>query len=182
MALDLGVVVNTDFFSLSGKREDGLNIGMSISNYGTKMKYDGMDLLNPIDILPNEEGNFRDVPGQFKLESWELPLIFRIGISFHPLIIGNQRLTVAVDALHPNNNSESVNVGAQYLVRMPRSGDFYVRAGYKALGMNASEYGFSFGGGMILRMMDNLGFKIEYAYRGIGILGSTHCYTLGVLF
>ncbi len=44
MALDLGVMVNTNFFSFSGKREDGMTIGMSIANYGTKMAYDGMDL------------------------------------------------------------------------------------------------------------------------------------------
>jgi len=119
IAIDLGVIVNTHFFSPTGNREDGVNIGMSISNYGTKIKYDGMDLLNPIDILPNEQGNYRDVAGQFKLDSWELPLIFRIGFSINPLVMGQHRLTLAVDALHPNNNMESVNVGAQY---RPESG------------------------------------------------------------
>ncbi|RPH93247.1 MAG: PorV/PorQ family protein, partial [Calditrichaeota bacterium] len=51
LALDLGVMVNTHFFSFSGEREDGMTIGMSISNYGTKLAYDGIDLLRPIDIL-----------------------------------------------------------------------------------------------------------------------------------
>ena len=32
-----------------------MNIGMSIANYGTRMKYDGLDLLFPIDILPKEQ-------------------------------------------------------------------------------------------------------------------------------
>jgi len=31
-----------------------MRIGMSISNYGSKMRYDGIDLINPIDILENE--------------------------------------------------------------------------------------------------------------------------------
>jgi hypothetical protein len=182
LAIDLGVIVNTHFFSPTGNREDGVNIGMSISNYGTKFKYDGMDLLNPIDILPNEQGNYRDVPGQFKLDSWELPLIFRIGFSINPLIMGQHRLTLAVDALHPNNNMESVNVGAQYKLKIPNAGDFYFRGGYKALFMDDSEYGFSFGGGVLLRMMHNIGLKVDYAYRGVGILGKAHCYTIGVLF
>ncbi len=182
MAIDLGVIVNTHFFSPTGNREDGVNIGMSISNYGTKIKYDGMDLLNPIDILPYEEGNYRDVPGQFKLESWELPLIFRIGFSINPLIREQHRLTLAVDALHPNNNNESVNIGAQYKLKIPNAGDFYLRGGYKALFMDDSQYGFSFGGGIVLRMMHNIGLKVDYAYRGVGILGKTHCYTVGVLF
>lgn len=181
-AVDLGVIVNTHFFSPTGNREHGLNIGMSISNYGTKMQYDGMDLLNPIDILPNEEGNFRDVAGKFNLQDWELPLIFRIGISITPIVMDLHRLTLAVDALHPNNNYESVNVGAQYKMTLPTIGDFYLRCGYKALFMKESKYGLAFGGGMVLRMMNNIGLKVEYAYRGIGVLGKTHCYTIGVLF
>ena len=181
-AVDLGVIVNTNFFSPTGHRKHGLNIGMSISNYGTKMKYDGMDLLNPIDILPNEEGNFRDVAGKFNLQAWELPLIFRIGISVTPIVMDLHRLTLSVDALHPNNNYESVNIGAQYKRIVPTIGDFYLCTGYKALFMKESEYGLAFGGGMVLRMMHNIGLKIEYAYRGIGVLGKTHCYTIGVLF
>ncbi len=182
LALDLGVVVNTMFFSPSGEREDGLNIGMSISNYGTKMKYDGMDLLEPIDILPYEAGNYRDVLGQFRLEAWELPLIFRIGVSANPIIWGQNRLTLSMDALHPNNNSESVNVGAQYKLNVPGTGEFYLRGGYKALFMPHSEFGATFGGGMVLRLMHNIGFKLDYAYRNIGILGKTNCYTFGFLF
>ncbi len=182
MAVDLGVVVNTHFFSPTGNRSDGMTIGMSISNYGTKMKYDGMDLMHPIDILPDKEGNYRDVAGKFETQSWELPLIFRIGAAIYPISRDLHKMTLSVDALHPNNNSESVNVGAEYKVTIPTTGDFFVRAGYKGLFMEDSEYGFSFGGGMHLRMMQNLGLKIEYAYRGVGILGKIHSYTLGVVF
>lgn len=182
VALDLGVIVQTHFFSPTGKRENGMNIGMSISNYGTKMRFDGIDLLQYIDIIPNEAGNYEHVPGKYKLEEWELPLIFRIGISLNPIIFGQHRLTLAADALHPNNNAESINIGAQYKLTILSIGDFYLRGGYKALFLDDSEFGLAFGGGMTLRMMHNLGFKIEYAYRGVGILGKTHCYTLGILF
>lgn len=182
MALDLGVLVNTHFFSFSGKREDGMTIGMSISNYGTKLKYDGMDLLHPIDILPDEAGNYRDTAGQYKLESWELPLIFRVGFSLVPIATSNHRLTVAVDALHPNNNAESINVGGQYALTIPSTGTFFLRGGYKALALAETEYGPTFGGGVYLRMMGNVGIRLDYAYRGIGVLGNMHCYTVGVLF
>ncbi|MCI0494154.1 PorV/PorQ family protein [candidate division KSB1 bacterium] len=181
-AVDLGVIVNTQFFSPTGKNEDGMNIGMSISNYGTRMKYDGMDLLQPVDIAPNEQGNYSSVPGKFSLQGWELPLIFRIGVSVNPLVMGQHRLTLSADALHPNNNMESVNIGAQYNIKLPPAGDFYLRGGYKSLFLEDSEYGFSFGGGVILRMMHNIGLKVDYAYRGVGILGKTHCYTIGVSF
>lgn len=182
LAADLGVIVNTQFFSPTGERDDGMKIGMSISNYGTRMRFDGMDLLQPIDILPYENGNFRDVQGAFKLQEWELPLIFRIGVAVTPLKLDGQRFTIAMDALHPNNNSESVNVGGEYKLTIPTAGDFYLRGGYKALFMANSEFGLTLGGGMDLRLMNNLGLKIEYAYRGVGILGKTHSYTIGVLF
>ena len=181
-ALDLGVIVNTRFFSPTGKDADGLNIGMSIANYGTRLQYDGMDLMQPIDILPDENGNYRDVQGKFNLQAWELPLIFRIGVSVNPIITSQHRVTLAVDALHPNNNQESVNIGAQYQLTIPTAGDFYVRGGYKGLFLTKSEYGCTFGGGLLLRLMHNVGLKIDYAYRGVGILGQAHCYTVGVLF
>jgi hypothetical protein len=181
-ALDLGVMIKTRFFSPTGNREDGLNIGMSISNFGTRMRYNGIDLLNPIDILPYEQGNYGDVPGQFRLEGWELPLIFRIGFSIHPLVTRSHRMTLSCDALHPNNNTESVNIGGQYEFTIPNGGTFFLRGGYKALFMEDSEFGFTFGGGFILRMMQNTGLKVEYAYRGMGLLGEIHSYSFGILF
>ena len=182
LALDLGVVVQTHFFSTTGKRSDGLRVAMSISNYGSRMRYDGLDLVYPIDPLPDENGNYSDVPGQYRLSYWELPLIFRIGMSINPIVYEQHRLTLAIDALHPNNNAESVNLGAQYKITLPSTGDFFLRSGYKASFLDDSEFGFTAGFGMILRLMNNMALKIEYAYRGVGILGNAHAYSLGVTF
>ena len=182
MALDLGVSVNTAFFSPSGDRKDGMTIGMSISNYGGKMKFDGMDLMQPIDLYPYENGNYKYAEGQFRTQQWELPLIFRIGASVVPIASANHRLTLEIDALHPNNNAESVNLGAQYEIEVPAFGTFYLRGGYKALFLENSEYGASFGAGLVNRMMHRMALKVDYTYRDIGILGAVHSYSFGVLF
>lgn len=181
-AMDLGVIIQTQFLSPTGKRGDGLNIGMSISNFGTRMQYSGKNLLNPIDILPDEQGNYQDVPGAFETQGWELPLLFRVGVSAHPVVLDNQRFTVSVDAVHPNNNSESVNVGGEYELIMPTGWRFYLRGGYKALFMVDSEYGFSAGGGLVMNMMQGRALKIDYSYREIGILGAIHAYNIGLEF
>ncbi len=181
VALDLGVTVSTGFFSPTNNADDGLSLGMSISNYGTKMRYDGIDLLNPVDISP-DNGNYKDVPGQYRLSEWELPLIFRVGMAFHPIVAGPHRITIAADALHPNNNSESLNLGMQYELTLPGSGSFYLRGGYKGLFLVDSEYGYSFGAGATLRMVGNLGLKIEYGFRDVGILGNVQSYSVGFLF
>lgn len=182
MALDLGVLVNTHFLSPTGERAHGMTIGMSISNYGTRMRYDGMDLLRPIDILPDQNGNYKDVQGQFRLQQWELPLVLRLGVAVYPIVTRSQKLTVAVDALHPNNNSESLNFGAEYGYLIPGTGRFMVRAGYRGLYMDESEYGLTFGAGVHLMLLGNKLVKIDYAYKDVGILGYSSIFTLGVTF
>ena len=94
----------------------------------------------------------------------------------------NHLLTMEVNALHPNNNAESVNLGAEYRFHMATTGDFFLRGGYKALWMENSEYGFSFGAGFKKYLMGNLGLKIDYAFRTLGILGSIHTYSFGLEF
>jgi opacity protein-like surface antigen len=182
IAVDLGVLIKTDYFSRSGSRNDGLSIGMSISNYGTKLEYDGTNLLNPIDILPDENGNYRDVPGQFRLNSWELPLIFRVGVSYKPIVTEQHQLLLAVDALHPNNNKESINVGTEYSLKVPTFGKLYLRAGYKALFIESSEFGLTLGAGFTMNLLENTNLTVDYAYRDLGILGTTNCFGLGIQF
>ncbi len=182
IAMDLGVRLNTSFFSPTGDRADGMRIGMSISNYGTRMKYDGLDLLYSIDIEPDKDGNYSDVPGKFEPQEWELPLIFRLGFSVNAIKTENSRVTVAFDALHPNNNAESVNIGGEYELNIPTAGKFFVRGGYKALFLDESEYGAAFGFGYQKYLLNNLSIKLDYAYRDVGLLGKVSCYSLGFTF
>ncbi len=177
LAMDLGVIINTHFLSPTGERGDGMRIGMS-----TRMQFDGIDLITPIDILPDENGNYSDVPGQYRLQGWELPLIFRLGTSYDVVHTSHNRLSLSVDALHPNNNSESVNVGAQYELTVPTAGKFYVRGGYKSLFMVDSNYGMTFGAGMELEFMGNVGLKIDYAYKSMALFNAPQSFTVGVVF
>ena len=159
-----------------------MRIGMSVSNYGTRLQYDGLDLLNPIDAYPNENGNYSDVPGQYRLREWELPLIFRVGVSAKPVVIGNQSLTVSIDALHPNNNSESLNSGFEYAAKIPSFGSLFLRGGYKALFMELSEYGPTLGAGFEMNLLDNASLRVDYAYRDLGILGYSNVFGLHIVF
>jgi len=182
MAIDLGVMIKTPFFAQGSDRNRGLRLGMSISNYGTRMKYDGIDLTNPIDPLPDENGNYADVPGKFNLSEWELPLIFRIGASWNYSFLENQYVTLSADALHPNNNTEYVNLGIQYEFNQPSFGRLFLRGGYAKLFMPDNEYGMTLGFGLMKNFIGNFGMKIDYAYREVGILGKVHSYTIGFLF
>lgn len=181
MALDFGVLVTTKFFSPTNKRSQGMKIGMSISNYGTRLRYDGIDIMIPIDPSP-VFGNFDDVEGLYKMAEWELPLIFRLGFSVQPIYTKKFKVLFAVDALHPNNNNESVNVGTQIERIIPGKASFFVRAGYKGLFLKDSEYGLTYGAGLRFYLSDFNFFDIDYTHKTLGILGDIHLYTFKFSF
>ena len=185
-ALDLGVLVKTDFFSFTGQEKDGMNIGMSISNYGTRMKYDGIDNYQPIDISEYEEGNYGDVSGQFRTSEWELPLIFRIGVALKPIVTNVINLTVSADALHPNNNAESLNLGAILNNKIPGFGEVSLAMGAKS-GMSGimkdkNDISLTLGVGAKLFYLGNKSLSIDYTYKAMGILGNVQMYTVGLSF
>ncbi|NQT26148.1 PorV/PorQ family protein [candidate division KSB1 bacterium] len=180
-AVDMGAIIKTGFFSSSNDKE-GLRIGMSLSNYGTRMRYGGLDLLRSIDISPDETGNYKDVEVEFKTDSWELPLLFRVGISLDPIVLTKHRLTLAADALHANNNNESVNLGAIYTLSMPGLGKVFLRGGYRGMFMENSEFGPTYGFGFLLQTMPKRAIQLNYAFRDIGLLGTTHVMGFSFLF
>ena len=185
-AVDLGVLVNTNFFSFTGNDKDGMNIGMSISNYGTRMKYDGIDSYQPIDISEFEEGNYGDVAGQFRTSEWELPLIFRIGFALKPIVSNIINMTISADALHPNNNTESINIGAAFDYKIPGFGQVSFSSGAKngmnSLNKDGNDFSVTFGLGAKMFYLGNKSLSIDYTYKPMGILGNVQIYTVGVSF
>ncbi len=181
LAADFGVIINTGYFSPTDKK-DGMRIGMCLSNYGTRMKYGGLDMLRSVDISPDEAGNYKDIQVEYKTDSWELPLIFRIGISVNPIVTNIHRLTLAVDALHANNNNESLNLGAKYTLSIPGIAKLFLRGGYRSIFLENSQFGLTFGGGILLHSNQRNAIQIDYAYRNIGILGYTNVIGISYIF
>jgi hypothetical protein len=181
-AVDLGVLIQTPFFSATGKDENGLRIGMSLANYGTRMAYGGVDLMRSVDVSPTEAGNYKDTKTFMGTDSWELPLIFRVGFSISPVVSTFQRLTLSADALHANNNSESMNVGAEYGLTVHGKGKLFLRAGYRALFLEDSQFGPTYGLGFLVQAFGNSGIQVDYAYRDVGILGNVSTFGVKMIF
>ena len=181
-ALDLGVKISTSFLAPSGTNSDGMKIGMSLSNYGTRMQYEGLDLMRSIDISPDEAGNYKDVKVEFKTDSWELPLVFRAGISLTPIVNTNHSLTLAADALHVNNNNETLNFGAEYALNFPGTAKVFLRGGYRGVFLESSEFGPTFGLGLLLQIAKQNALQFDYAYRDVGILGYSNVIGFSFLF
>ena len=150
-------------------------IGASISNFGSKMKMDGRDILL-IKKVGAGEGNI--INTDIQLDEFDLPLIFRIGVGVDVIKDANQRLTAAVDAIHPNDNSESVNTGFEYAWNEM----FFARAGYKSLFEEKGEQGLTLGLGINYRIIESVKIMLDYAYQDFGRLKNVQYISLGIRF
>lgn len=169
-AVDLGVLFTSDIY--------GLRIGAAIQNFGTEMKLDGKDLYVQHDIDNSIYGNNEQILATLNTDSYPLPLVFRIGIAMDVLNLENHRFTVGVDALHPNDNAESLNLGAEYTFNNLIS----FRGGYKSLFLDNSEEGLTLGVGLSHDFAPGLGIFVDYAYQDFGKLDYTQHFSLGIKF
>jgi len=190
VAMDLGVQIYTDFLSSSKGEHNGAKIGMSISNYGTRIRYDGLDLYQPIDIS-NDYGNYSNTWGQFHTSNWELPILFRLGVSNDFIKTRNQSLNVAIDAVHPNNDKERINIGMEYSLTLSELYNFYLRSGYKGISIDkisdgkiqfSSPFGPAYGLGLSIPIQKIVKLKADYAIRFVGRFGMIKLITISLEF
>ena len=92
--------------------------------------------------------------------------------------IENHKVTIGADAYHPNDNSESLNVGLEYTLFDVIS----LRGGYKSLFLDNSEEGLTFGIGLKYDLTPTLGLVFDYAYQEFGILDYTQQFAFGIKF
>jgi opacity protein-like surface antigen len=170
IAIDMGVQYVTPF--------DGMILGMSISNFGTKMQLQGNSTLVLYDPDPNSTGNNGSIPAYLQTDSWELPLIFRVGVAYDPIKIDQHRLTIALDALHVSDNNESVNLGGEYTF----NDLFSIRGGYKSLFLETSEESFSLGAGIKQLLLGNVAIQFDYAYQDFGRLNNIQKFSVSITF
>jgi len=157
----------------------GLELGMNISNYGTKMRMEGQDVLTQVDIDPSIAGNNPSINAHLATANYDLPLIFQVGISMDVLrTIDKHGLLLAIDAVHPNNDTESLNLGAEYVW----NNMIALRGGYKALFRKDSQEGLSLGLGFSSEVVGTTELVIDYAYRDFGILKEVQMFTIGMRF
>lgn len=171
MAIDVGTQFRTDFFG-------GLTIGASLSNFGSDLRLSGRDVRAFVDPDPSHLGNNGRVPANYELDSFALPLNFQFGITIRPLATRMHQLTISADAIHPNSNNESLNVGIEYGYQ----DRILFRTGYQALLLEEREGGFSAGLGVNQPLFDGTTASLDYAYRTAGRLGGAHILGLALSF
>lgn len=169
VAGDLGALFVTPF--------NDIRIGASLSNFGNDMKMNGRDLIISVDPDPNNQGNVEFVNALYETDGFPLPLLFRVGIAGELVKNNNTRISFGLDALHPNDNSESVNIGLECAYRE----SYFIRSGYTTLFQEDSEQGLTIGGGLNYRLGTSKSkIKIDYSFADYGRLGSVQRLTIGL--
>ena len=168
-AFDFGTIYRTEF--------NGLRIGMNLANFGGSMTMTGNDLLE----VKEDPITGQQIEYNLKTESWPLPIVFRVGIAIDifgekEAIFQNRmnRITLAIDGNHPNDNYETIGAGIEY----EWNGILALRLGYKH---NHDIEDISFGGGLKF-ILGGIRFNVDYAYADYGDLDAVQRFTAGLTF
>lgn len=173
VGVDLGTTLHTGY--------KGITIGMAFTNFGTTMKLDGRDLHRTYDPNPNNAAN-TGVSSYLGTESWDLPLVFRVGVGWELVGPGESLLQddvnavrLGVDATHANDAPEAASVGLEY--EWDRL--LALRGGYH---FNDDVRTWSAGAGLRWDSGRNFGVNFDYAYAHLDPFGPIHVFTLTLGF
>ena len=152
-----------------------LRIAASISNFGTKMKLAGRDVLV---ITPSGASDGNLLNSNLELDEFDLPLVFRFGLAADVIKMDEHVLSLGLDAVHPNDHTEYLNAGLEYAW----NDLLFIRGGYNSLFEEESEKGLTLGFGINYKIGSYLGIKLDYAYQAFGRLTNIQYFSVGIKF
>jgi hypothetical protein len=165
IAFDIGTQYLLDF--------QNLTLAMTMSNFGSDMRYDGSDLNVTYDKSKTLPLN-RLTPAKLVTDDYPLPLSFQVGIGIDLFNSDIMKIRLGLDAVHPNDNVERINTGAEFSFL----NKIFLRVGYK---FNYDDEDLNFGAGVILPIGEtNINF--DYAFSVYHILPSVHRISIGLEF
>lgn len=170
LALDFGTLFVTPF--------NGMRLGATIKNFGPKLQIRGPDPAIVFDPDPTIAGNNDKIPAQLETDSFDLPLNFRVGLAMEVMESAQSRLTLAIDADNPNNDTPSISFGAEYAF-MER---FFLRGGYNDAFQRDSEKDLTLGAGIFQPLSGSVSFSFDYAYARFGVLGDVHRFGVALAY
>ena len=168
VAMDFGTVYRT------GVMND-LRIITTLNNYGSQMQMSGRDLNILHDLDLSILGHNDQIPADYSTNEWPLPLNFRFGVATEILKMDGLRLSAELDAIHPSNNYEALELGMELAL-----GEMlFLRGGLSSLAQEDTIEGVSMGAGVQVHTPFGL-LQADYGYRDYGDLGYIQAMTLGV--
>lgn len=103
VGVDIGLHYNTGFRSL--------RIGAAVTNFGTQLAFAGRQL--DYSFFWPDSGP-ASIQGSYKTTPAGLPTSFRFGVAYDLVSTDADRLTTAIDLVHPSDINETVHFGLEY--------------------------------------------------------------------
>jgi hypothetical protein len=157
--------------------EQGMTLGFGLMNFGTSASYTGGDLSIQYDPTPDVAGDNGALPADQATDAFPVPVMFRIGLSLPLKTSEDSRFLALVEALHPNDNSESANVGLEWEWKSL----FALRAGYQTLFQTDGQLGLTLGFG-IKGDLGNNTYQLDYAWAEHESLEDTQRVSMAINF
>jgi len=170
-----------------------------VSNLGTNLSYSGSALETdaPRDPIPGQAPVPQNPqPSEFRTKDFPLPTIFRVGLGYDLISGDNSRLTLLSDFNQPNNNAAGFSAGGEWMSQRLGGSPFgfALRGSYSyaaannldpvdpattALSDEQNLQGLALGGGLNYGTGNfNVGF--DYAWKYLGVLGSTNFFSVSL--
>jgi hypothetical protein len=170
-----------------------------VSNLGTNLSYSGSALETdaPRDSIPGEAPVPQNPqPSEFRTKDFPLPTIFRVGLAYDLITGDNNRLTLLSDFNQPNNNGAGFSAGGEWATQRLGGSNFgfAVRGSYSyaaannidpvdpattALSDEENLQGLALGGGLNYGT-GNFSVGFDYAWKYLGVLGSTNFFSVSL--
>jgi hypothetical protein len=193
-AFDFG----TSFHAMIGPRP--IRASFVIQNLGTTIRHDGSGLDVGVQRAPplgQQDIPQEDQPARLRTKDFGLPVTFRVGLAFDFVNTAASRLTLLGEFTQPNNSNAGANGGLEWALTNIGSTGFSVMArgsytyqadnnltpdataaGFAtALSGKENRDGLALGGGIAYRASAGFGLSVDYAYRDLGILGTTNFFS-----
>jgi hypothetical protein len=142
-----------------------------MTNFGGELQFEGSDL----EVRRESDPNYpleRLAPADLRTSSYPLPLNFQVGIGFDILNYDFIKIIGGIDAVHPNDNKERVQLGTQISV----FDRFFIRGGY-LYNHDTENYALGFGANL---PMGNTLIQFDYSYSNYNILPAVHRISLSM--
>ena len=149
--------------------EAGLVLGASVLHFGSKGGFAGDDLVIQYDADPTRYGDNSALPAAQATDTFYLPTAFRVGVTYPQRLSASSTLLLAVDAFHPNDNTEGMSLGWEWQWKEA----FALRAGYQAIGQQDSELGPTAGVGISGNIAAKR-FHVDYGWASHTVLPEMH--------
>jgi hypothetical protein len=156
-AFDVGTQYALDFHNLT--------IGMSMTNFGGNLHFEGQDL----EVRKAYDPNYplaRLAPADLRTSDYPLPLNFQVGIGFEIYKSDFVKVLGEIDAVHPNDNRERLQFGSKVSV----FDRFFICGGYL---YHHDTENYTLGAGANVPFGDTI-IEFDYSYANYDILPSVH--------